>query len=266
MDGSGDRIGTYLPGTYRYIVCAVSWTPTAVSGRGPDGPPPCTRPSAGRAAGSRCAAWSGCSASGSAVSSSGGPALIWARGCARPTVRASPGCGRRSSRTAARGPANSSHPSGTVTLPNVSYAGSLPAVQPGTVVPALDAGAGDEVYPLTGSDKWVRDLIGVVGGTVALVGLLARGFFVARRRRRAPPADYLTQAVESADYPRRGDAPRAHAETTADRAALPGGKARPARGRGRGDGVGQRQVHPRCWPTSGPTPAGTGCSRWPAGS
>ena len=83
--------------------------------------------------------------------------------------------------------------SGTVTLPNVSYAGSLSAVQAGMVVPALDAGAGDEVYPLTGSDKWVRDLLGVVGGTLALIALLARGFYVARRRRRAPPADYLTR-------------------------------------------------------------------------
>jgi hypothetical protein len=89
---------------------------------------------------------------------------------------------------------------GTVTLPNVTYTGSLSAVQPGTIVPALDAGAGNEVYPLTGSDKWVRDLIGVVGGTLALTGLLARGFYVARRRRRAPPADYLTQAVAPADY------------------------------------------------------------------
>jgi hypothetical protein len=85
--------------------------------------------------------------------------------------------------------------SGTVTLPDVSYAGSLSVIADGTTVPALDAGAGDEVYPLTGSDKWVHDLIGVIGGTLALVALLVRGFFVARRRRRAPPADYLTQAV-----------------------------------------------------------------------
>jgi hypothetical protein len=97
---------------------------------------------------------------------------------------------------------------GTVTLPNVSYAGSLSAVQAGTVVPALDAGASNEVYPLTGSDKWIRDLIGVVGGTLALIALLARGFYVARRRRRAPPADYLTQAVESADYLTQAAAPR----------------------------------------------------------
>jgi hypothetical protein len=93
--------------------------------------------------------------------------------------------------------------SGTVTLPNVSYAGSLSAVQAGTTVPALDAGASDEVYPLTGSDKWVRDLIGVIGGTLALIALLARGLFVARRRRRAPPQDYLTQAVTPRERTRR---------------------------------------------------------------
>jgi hypothetical protein len=98
--------------------------------------------------------------------------------------------------------------SGTVTLPNVSYAGSLSAVQVGTMVPALDAGAGNEVYPLTGSDKWVRDLIGVVGGTLALTGLLARGFYVARRRRRAPPADYLTAAVTPTDYLTEAATPR----------------------------------------------------------
>ena len=97
---------------------------------------------------------------------------------------------------------------GTVTLPNVSYAGSLSAVQAGMVVPALDAGASNEVYPLTGSDKWVRDLIGVVGGTLALIALLARGFYVARRRRRAPPADYLTQAVAPADYLTQSATPR----------------------------------------------------------
>jgi len=103
--------------------------------------------------------------------------------------------------------------SGTVTLPNVSYAGSLSAVQPGTSVPALDAGASNEVYPLTGSGKWIRDLIGVVGGALALIALLARGLFVARRRRRAPPADYLTQAVTPRERTRRRrpSAPRSRA-------------------------------------------------------
>ena len=98
--------------------------------------------------------------------------------------------------------------SGTVTLPNVSYTGSLSSLQAGTVVPALDTGAGNEVYPLTGSDRWVRDLIGVVAGSLALIGLLARGFYVARRRRRAPPADYLTAAVTPTDYLAEAATPR----------------------------------------------------------
>jgi len=99
---------------------------------------------------------------------------------------------------------------GTETLPDVGYTGSLPGVQAGTVVPALDAGAGDEVYPMTGSDKWVRDLTGVVAGTLALLALLGRGFYVARRRRRAPrpDADYLTQAVEPSDYLTQAATPR----------------------------------------------------------
>jgi hypothetical protein len=98
--------------------------------------------------------------------------------------------------------------SGTVTLQNVSYAGSLPAIQAGFSVPALDAGASNEVYPLTGSDKWIRDLIGVIGGTLALIALLARGFIVARRRRRAPPPDYLDQALAPADYLTQAATPR----------------------------------------------------------
>ena len=79
--------------------------------------------------------------------------------------------------------------SGTVTLPHVNYAGSLSAVQAGTTIPALDTGASDEVYPLTGSGKWVHDVIGVVAGTLALIALLARGIFVTRRRGRARRAD-----------------------------------------------------------------------------
>jgi hypothetical protein len=80
---------------------------------------------------------------------------------------------------------------GAVTLPSVYYAGSLSAVQPGTTVPALDAGAGDEVYPLTGSAKWIHDLIGVVVAGLALIALLARGFVVTRRRRRAARSEWL---------------------------------------------------------------------------
>ena len=197
---SGDRIGTYRRGTYRYIVCAVSWTPT--SGR---------RPRTGWTAALYAAVrwprrwfsvrrlvWWLCIGFCCFV--------IWGAGThLGPGLRAAHGEGIPGLWTAQQQDSGTwtgefVSSDGTVTLPNVTYTGSLPAVQPGTVVPALDAGAGNEVYPLTGSDKWVRDLIGVVGGTVALVGLLARGFYVARRRRRAPPADYLTQAVESADY------------------------------------------------------------------
>jgi hypothetical protein len=81
---------------------------------------------------------------------------------------------------------------GAVTLPSVYYAGSLSAVQPGTTIPALDTGASDEVYPLTGSAKWIHDLIGVVVGGLALVALLARGFVVARRRRRAARSEWFS--------------------------------------------------------------------------
>ena len=85
--------------------------------------------------------------------------------------------------------------SGTVTLPHVYYAGSLSAVQAGTTIPALDTGASDEVYPLTGSGKWVHDVIGIVVGTLVLIGLLARGLFVACRRGRAMRADCFTQGT-----------------------------------------------------------------------
>jgi hypothetical protein len=81
--------------------------------------------------------------------------------------------------------------SGTVTLPHVYYAGSLSTVQVRTTIPALDTGASDEVYPLTGSGKWVHDVIGIVVGTLVLIGLLARGLFLTRRRRRATRADWF---------------------------------------------------------------------------
>ena len=82
--------------------------------------------------------------------------------------------------------------SGTVTLSHVYYASTLPAVEPGSSVPALDSGASDEVYPLTGSGKWIHDVIGVVAGGLALLAFLARGFFVARRRRRARRTDVFS--------------------------------------------------------------------------
>jgi hypothetical protein len=86
--------------------------------------------------------------------------------------------------------------SGTVTRPHIRYAGSLPAVvKVGTAVPALDTGASDEVYPLTGSGLWIHDVIWIIIGALALIGLLARGFFVERRRRRATRADSLAQGA-----------------------------------------------------------------------
>ncbi len=87
--------------------------------------------------------------------------------------------------------------SGTVTLPHVRYAGGPSTVQAGTTIPALDAGAGDEIYPLTGSGYWVHDVIGIVVGALVLIGLLARGLFVARRRWRATRAGSFTQGAGS---------------------------------------------------------------------
>jgi len=94
--------------------------------------------------------------------------------------------------------------SGTVTLPYVYYAGSLSAVQAGTTVPALDTGAGDEVYPLAGSAKWIHDVIGIVVGTVALIALLARGLFVTRRRRRVTRAGWFSSSQLGAARPAEG--------------------------------------------------------------
>jgi len=85
--------------------------------------------------------------------------------------------------------------SGTVMLPHVLYAGSLPTTAAGTTVQALDTGAGDEVYPLTGSGKWIIDVIGIVAGALALTGLLARGVLAVRRSGRATRADYFTRVA-----------------------------------------------------------------------
>jgi hypothetical protein len=202
MDGSGRLVWYLSQGTFRYIVAAVSWTPIRRQ-----------RPRTGWSAALSAAVrwprrwftvrrlvWLLCI--GFSVF------VIWGAGThLGPGLRAAHGQGITGrwiaqQQDSGKWSGEFVSTSGTVTLPNVSYAGSLSAVQPGTSVPALDAGAGDEVYPLTGSDKWIRDLIGVVAGTLALIGLLARGLFVARRRRRAPPADYLTQAVTQAATPR----------------------------------------------------------------
>ena len=206
----------------------MSWTPYLPSAaedrlarRPVRGGPP------GRAAGSPCGASSGCSASGSPCF------VIWGAGThLGPGLRAAhgqgiPGLWTAQEQNSGKWSGEFVSSSGTVTLPNVSYAGSLSAVQAGTVVPALDAGASNEVYPLTGSDKWVRDLIGVVGGTLALIALLARGFFVARRRRRAPPADYLDPGGGPGRLPHAGgDAPHAGCRDSG-----PGPRRGPAPGR-----------------------------------
>lgn len=70
--------------------------------------------------------------------------------------------------------------------------GRPPAAQAGTVIPALDTGASDEVYPLAGSDKWINDVIGIVVAGLALIALLGRGFFVARRRRRGGREEWFS--------------------------------------------------------------------------
>jgi hypothetical protein len=77
-------------------------------------------------------------------------------------------------------------PDGTVTRPRVMYGGSLRSGHAGLAVPALDAGASDEVYPPSGSKRWVHDLIGLVGGAVAFGLLIGRWAIVKRRRRMAP--------------------------------------------------------------------------------
>ncbi len=85
----------------------------------------------------------------------------------------------------------------TDTLPNVKYAGAPSTVQAGTTLPALDTGAGDEVYPPTGSGEWIHVVLGLVVCTVVLSALLTKGLFVVRRRVRARRADYLTEEADS---------------------------------------------------------------------
>jgi len=69
--------------------------------------------------------------------------------------------------------------SGTVTLPDVTYDGSLSKIHYKTTIPALEADSSDEVYPLQGSShgslKWVHDIIGIVVGTLVLIWLLRIG-------------------------------------------------------------------------------------------
>lgn len=78
-------------------------------------------------------------------------------------------------------------PGGKVLLPQVMYTGNLASVSPGWTTPALDTGASNEVYPVTGSDRWVHDVIGLAGGALLIAALLWRAVYVRRRRRRFLP-------------------------------------------------------------------------------
>jgi hypothetical protein len=72
-------------------------------------------------------------------------------------------------------------PGGKMLLRAVSYAGRLPSVHTGSVIPALDTGTGGTVYPVTGSGSWKFDLISMIVGAMALL-LLASGMTLAWRR------------------------------------------------------------------------------------
>ena len=74
-------------------------------------------------------------------------------------------------------------PNGKVQLPAVLYTGAETSVSAGWTVPALDSGAGDEVYPVYGSTRWVHDVIGIAGAGV-VIGLLGWRSVRAQRRRR----------------------------------------------------------------------------------
>ena len=75
-------------------------------------------------------------------------------------------------------------PDGKVQLPRVIYTGALTSVHPGWTTPALNTGAGDEVYPLHGSERWVHDVIGVAGCLIVIGFLIWRSVLVRLRRRR----------------------------------------------------------------------------------
>lgn len=70
-------------------------------------------------------------------------------------------------------------PSGTETRQAVTYLGNLTSVHLGLRVPALDAGADGEVYPVSGSHRWIQDIIAMGAGAVGLV-LLGGGWFYTR--------------------------------------------------------------------------------------
>jgi hypothetical protein len=79
-------------------------------------------------------------------------------------------------------------PNGKVQLPRVLYTGRETSVHVGWTRPALNSGGGDEVYPLHGSNRWVHDVIGVIGAGVVIVilaWLSVRARLRRRRQRRA---------------------------------------------------------------------------------
>ena len=75
-------------------------------------------------------------------------------------------------------------PDGKVLIASTMYTGNEAGVVAGWTTPALDTGSADEVYPLHGSQRWVRDLLGLIGGALAIVALVWRATVVRRRRRR----------------------------------------------------------------------------------
>jgi hypothetical protein len=107
-----------------------------------------------------------------------------------PAIRAAHGQGIRGTWVAQQCGSGNGHctwygkfvlPDGTVALPSVSYGGHLTAVHAGLAVPALDSGAGNEVYPPSGSTQWVHDVIGLAGGAVVFV-LMVGWWVIAWRR------------------------------------------------------------------------------------
>ena len=75
-------------------------------------------------------------------------------------------------------------PDGKVKLPWVTYTGPEPSIRPGWRTPALDAGAGDEVYPPHGSSRWIHDVIGVAVAAAVIAILLWLAVRTRLRRRR----------------------------------------------------------------------------------
>jgi hypothetical protein len=76
-------------------------------------------------------------------------------------------------------------PDGTIAQRHVEYTGTVTPGYAGQTLPALDSGADGEVYPVSGTDRWINDVIGVTAGGLALPLLIGRWLFVCRRRWRS---------------------------------------------------------------------------------